>query len=236
MDKRDTIIIALGQPSDPQPHVAALRDIAESVAGLLPGWNVRGAALEAPDSVKAAADGLDRPLVYPLFLANGFFMTQVLPRKLAGLVPGAEILPPFGADPRLPALVSNVVAQALREHRFAAAETSLLLAAHGSEAFPASRLSTGQLVREVAARAGLRKAVAGFLQERPFIAESARDLGQAICLPVFALRANHVAVDIPRALQKACFTGPTLAPLGMQPEVPAFIAAALRQHALGQAA
>lgn len=230
MSNRCAIIIALGQPSDPKPHDVTMQEMAEKVAALLPGWTIRGATLESPGSVAAAAEGLDRPLIYPLFLANGFFMAQVLPKRLARLVPGATILTPFGVEASFPASVADMLVNAAREAGFDEVQTSILLAAHGSEVFPASRQLTEELATEVARRTAFKTVSVGFIEEHPFIEESARNLGQAICLPVFALRASHVTVDVPHSLAKAGFTGITLPPIGMDARVPGLIAAALRKQ------
>jgi sirohydrochlorin ferrochelatase len=236
LKRRNAIVIALGQPSDPLPHDEAMRLMAARVEERLPGWTVRGATLESPESVRTAAEGLDRPLVYPLFLTSGFFLAEVLPKRLARLLPGARIMPPFGEDPAIPRLVSDILLAAAALHDFAIAGTDVLLAAHGSETYTASRLSTERLASGVSQQSGFRRIFTGYIEESPFIEESARDLGQAICLPVFALSASHVAVDIPAALAKAGYRGVTLPPLGMHDEVPTFIADALRRHALQEAA
>lgn len=234
MESRNAIIIALGQPSDPKPHDATMQGLAEKVAARFSGWTIRGATLESPGSLAAAAEGMERPLVYPLFLANGFFMAQVLPKRLARIVPGAEILPPFGEDRAFPQLVGDILSEAAAERGLDPRETSVLLAAHGSEMFPASRTSTEELARQVAALTAFRRIATGYIEEHPFIEESAvtmnEDGGEAICLPVFALKASHVAVDIPAALAKARFRGTVLPPVGMHEAVPAMIAAALRFH------
>jgi sirohydrochlorin ferrochelatase len=236
MERRNVIIIALGQPSDPLPHDASMRKMAAEVGELLPGWTVRGATLESPGSVVAAAEGLDRPLVYPLFLTNGFFLEKMLPERLSRLVSGAHILPPFGEDPAIPQLVSDILLAAAASHGFAIAGTNVLLVAHGSRTFTASRLSTERLSSEVARRSGFRRVFTGYIEEHPFIEHSARGLGQAICLPVFALNGGHVAVDVPAALRKAGYGGITLQPLGMHERVPALVADSLRRQAVRKAA
>jgi sirohydrochlorin ferrochelatase len=236
MTQNSAIIIALGQPSDPEPHDATMQAMAGKIAALLPGWTIRGATLESPASMAAAAEGLDRPMVYPLLLVNGFFMAQVLPKRLARLLPDADILPPFGEDAAIPRLVTDILVQCALSHHFAFSDTSILLAAHGSEVFPASRLTTEQLAREVESRTSFKRVIPGYIEERPYISESATDIGQAICLPVFALSASHVAVDVPEALAKASFQGIILPPLGMHENVPPVIASALQQHAMKAAA
>lgn len=236
MTPRNAIVIALGQPSAPIAHDAVMHAMAREVGALLPGWDVRGATLESPQSLAAAADGQVQPLVYPLFMAHGFFLEQVLPKRLKRLVPGAEILPPFGDHPRLSDLVADILLEAAQAHGYAVEATAVLLAAHGSGKFPASRQATERLVADLASRTRFRTIVAGYLEEAPFIHEAARDLGQAICLPVFALAASHVVTDVPDGLGQGGFAGVTLPPLGLHAKVPALIAAALESHVRRQAA
>ena len=49
----------------------------------------------------------------------------------------------------------------------------------------------------------------------------------AVCLPFFAAQGGHVTQDIPAALAEAGFQGRVLPPLGLDPRVPALIAAAI---------
>jgi sirohydrochlorin ferrochelatase len=72
-----------------------------------------------------------------------------------------------------------------------------------------------------------REVRAGFVDQAPTLAEAARMDGPAVCLPYFASRAGHVAVDVPGALAKAGFPGPMLPPIGADAEVPGIIAATL---------
>lgn len=224
----NALVIALGQPSDPLPHDGVMRGLAEDIQAILPGWTIRGATLESPESIAVAAADLQHPLIYPLLMAEGFFMSKILPNRLGKIMSGATLLPPLGADPAFPGLVVAVARQAARSAGYGLEQTSLLLAAHGSEVSPASRQSTEALATHVAQTGEFRSVVTGYIEEPPFIKDSARNLGQALCLPIFALRASHVSVDIPAALAAARFSGRLLDPLGMQPEIPAFIAAALQ--------
>jgi sirohydrochlorin ferrochelatase len=82
-------------------------------------------------------------------------------------------------------------------------------------------------VRVLAGSGLFREVRAGFVDQAPTLADAARMDGPAICLPYFASRAGHVAVDVPGALAKAEFPGPTLPPIGADAEVPGIIAAAL---------
>ncbi|MDT8345494.1 MAG: cobalamin biosynthesis protein CbiX, partial [Thermohalobaculum sp.] len=76
-----------------------MQALAAHVAGHLPGWRVRGATLAAPGALAAALAGLGGApvLVYPHFMSDGWFVSDELPRRLAGAGgAGAEVLAPLG--------------------------------------------------------------------------------------------------------------------------------------------
>jgi sirohydrochlorin ferrochelatase len=81
----------------------------------------------------------------------------------------------------------------------------------------------------LSARCDFARVEVGFVEEAPFLVDAARGLGQALCLPLFALRAGHVVDDLPEALAAAGFAGPLLPPIGEHAAVPALLAAALRR-------
>ena len=195
------VIVSHGQPGDPGPQQQAIEDLAARVAACDPGCPVVGATLAMPGALAAVAQG--DSLIYPMFMAEGWFTRTELP----GLV----------------------VAQA---HAAASAQgwtpqdTTLLLAAHGSQRSQASFAITTALAESIAPH--FARVVTGFVEQEPFLADAARGLDRAVSLPFFALRAEHVLDDLPTALDQAGFTGPRLDPIGLAPEVPALIAASIR--------
>jgi sirohydrochlorin ferrochelatase len=212
-----------------------LQALAAATAPHLPeGWRIRGATLAAEGALEQALDGLTNPLIYPFFMAEGFFTGTLLPRRLsaAGATTARQIAP-FGVDPDLPALMARV---ALAAADGTAAQTNLLIAAHGSKVSRTSADSTHAMVAALGPLTGFNRIIAGFVEEAPFLADQARDLGHGICLPFFALEAGHVIGDIPDALEEAGFQGPILPPIGQHPDVPALIAAALIRAAADQPA
>ncbi|HEY9020257.1 CbiX/SirB N-terminal domain-containing protein [Seohaeicola sp. SP36] len=227
---RDALIVAHGAPADPAPQEEVLQALAAATAPHLPaGWRVRGATLAADGALEAALHGLTDPLIYPFFMAEGFFTGTLLPRRLteAGAT-NARQTAPFGVDPALPDLMARV-ALAAAEGR--PEDTKLLVAAHGSKVSRTSADSTHAMVAALGPLTGFNRILAGFVEEAPFLADQARALGAGICLPFFALEAGHVVGDIPEALEEAGFQGPILPPIGQHPEVPALIAAALMRAA-----
>lgn len=221
------VIVSHGQPGDPEPQEQAIRDLAAKVAAHDPGCQVLGATLAMPGALAAACD--DHSLIYPMFMAEGWFTGTQLPRKLAEAgAPKARIMRPFGTDPGLPPLIIRLAHQAAAEQGWAARDTTLLLSAHGSGRSQASFNITSALADLIAPQ--FSRVVTGFVEQEPFIADAARDLSRAVSLPFFALRAEHVTDDLPQALDQAGFTGPRLDPIGLAPDVPALIADALRQE------
>lgn len=235
---RDALIVAHGAPADPAPQEVVLQALAAATVPHLPkGWRVRGATLAADGALEAALDGLHAPLLYPFFMAEGFFTGALLPRRLqeAGRTEAQQVAP-FGVDPALPALMARVALEAAHAAGITPADSALLVAAHGSKVSRTSADSSHAMVEKLRPLTGFARIVAGFVEEAPFLADQARMLGHGICLPFFALEAGHVVGDIPEAMEEAGFDGPILPPIGQHSDVPALIAAALVRAAGQQAA
>ena len=217
------LIVAHGQPGDPGPQQAATQALAARVADQLPEAWVAGATLAMPGALDLADDDT---LIYPMFMAAGWFTRSELPRRLtlAGAA-RARILPPFGSDPGLPALCRRLLEQAAAAQGWAIEATHVLIAAHGSGRSRAPARAAQAMARDLAPLT----VTCGFIEEPPFIADAARDLPpRTICLPLFATQADHVTDDLPKALADAGFRGITLAPVGLARDVPGMIAESLR--------
>ncbi|PWE34359.1 cobalamin biosynthesis protein CbiX [Maritimibacter sp. 55A14] len=216
--ERAALIVAHGQPSDPDGPQARAEAFAEAVARHLPDWRVAGATLAAPGALAraVAALGNARPVVYPLFMSDGWFVKTELPGRLAKAgAPSARITAALGLDPGMPALLARAAQAGAQAHGLTPAETGLLLAAHGSPSNPRPRAVADEAARAMAPLAGFREIVTGFVDEAPGIAEAARHLpAPALCLPFFARTGGHVLDDLPAALAEAGFDGPLLPPVG----------------------
>ena len=221
----EAVLVAHGQPGEPEPQEAAMRALAARVADCLPGATVRGATLAMLAALEAALAGLARPTVYPFFMAEGYFTGRVLPARLEGRQ--ARQIAPFGTDAALPGLIARVTVAAAAEAGLDPAAATLLLAAHGSQASSTSKDTAYATAAALRPLVPFRSIEVGLIEEPPRLADAARGLGPAICLPFFALRAGHVVGDIPEALAEAGFDGPVLPAIGEHAEVPALIAAAL---------
>jgi sirohydrochlorin ferrochelatase len=224
---RVALIVAHGQPSDPGPPEAENAALAARVAVYVPGWRVLGATLACASSLRqaVAAAGGQPMVVYPLFMADGWFTQTHLPERLAAAgAAQVTLLAPFGLDPAVQDLTVDLARAAV-----AGGATELLLAAHGSFRSPAPAAVARAMAERIRAGTGLARVETGYIDQHPRIAEVARGLGPtAVCLPFFAARGGHVTDDLPQALAEAGFSGALLDPVGLDPRVPGVIAAALR--------
>lgn len=228
------LLVAHGAPSDPAPQETALQSLAAQVGLVLPGWRVAGATLAQPGALDAALQALGPDvLVYPFFMAQGWFTGLELPRRLAqaGAV-RPRILDPFGTDPALPGLIARVTLAAAQQAGLDPATTTLLLAAHGSKIARRSADSTKTMAQAMREHTPFARVTVGFVEEAPFLQQAATGLGPAVCLPFFALQADHVGQDVPQALADAGFDGPLLPPIGQHPDAIPLIAAALQRAIL----
>jgi sirohydrochlorin ferrochelatase len=211
------VIVAHGQPSDPRPAGAALEALAAKVQALLPGWSVGAATLAEAGALALAVAGRSGGLVYPMFMAGGWFTKVQIPARLAEAgATGWTVLEPFGCDP----LVHDLCVALARE----AGAAEVILAAHGS--FKSSVPS--DIARHVVGRIGAEteaRVAAGFIDQEPQLATLTGRGG--VCLPFFAAEGGHVSDDIPAALAEAGFRGRILPPVGLDARVPGIIAAAM---------
>jgi sirohydrochlorin ferrochelatase len=214
---RHALIVAHGQPSAPRPAGAALEALAAKVEARLPGWLVAAATLAEEGAIARAVAGLPGGVVFPMFMAGGWFTRVQIPRRLAEA--GAEgwtVLEPFGCDPS----VHDLCVTLARE----AGDSRVILAAHGSFKSSAPSDIAHHVAARIAAGTGAEVA-AGFIDQEPQLASLTGRAG--VCLPFFAAEGGHVSEDIPAALAEAGFTGRILPPVGLDARVPGIIAAAI---------
>jgi sirohydrochlorin ferrochelatase len=232
-----TIIVAHGSPSDPPRQEAAMAAFARAVGRHLPGRRFASATLADPSALpRALAAAGGRARVYPMFMSDGWFVSSLLPKRLAeaGAASGAgeaEILPPFGLEPGLPDFCATRVTEAAEAQGLAPAAATLVVAAHGSPNDPRAGAAARAVADGIAARLSFAEVRVCFIDEPPFLAEGLSVDGPAICLPFFATAASHVEVDLPEAAAAAGFAGTVLEPIGRAAKTPAFVARSLAARA-----
>ncbi|NJM81325.1 MAG: cobalamin biosynthesis protein CbiX [Tabrizicola sp.] len=220
---RTALIIAHGQPSDPGPAAAELRQLGAKVAGLLPDWQLRSVTLAEDGGLEAMAGAMAPGVIFPMFMAGGWFTRVQIPRRLhEAALTGWRILEPFGCDPALHDLAVAIAAEVPRG-------AGLILAAHGSFKSRVPSDIAAHVARRIAAETGIARVEAAFIDQPPRLSEMTGFGTEAICLPFFAAAGGHVTADIPEALAVAGFRGRILPPIGLYPAVPALIAEAIRR-------
>lgn len=214
------LILAHGQPSDPLPAAAELGLFAARVAALLPGHSVTSATLAEPGALARAVAGRSRGVVYPMFMAGGWFTRVQTPAKLAEV--GAEdwqVLEPFGCDPAVHGLSVSLAREA--------AAPELILAAHGSGRSSVPFDIACHVAQRIGLEAGVARVAVGFIDQSPRLSGLTGFGPDAVCLPFFAASGRHVTDDLPKAMADAGFAGRILPPVGLDPRVPAIVAAAI---------
>lgn len=221
---RNALLVAHGQPSDPRPAGAALEGLAAKVQALLPGWQVAAATLAEPGAIARAVAELAPGVVFPMFMAGGWFTRVQIPARLnqAGAT-GWTVLEPFGCDPLLHDLCVTLIREATAQ---SPGPCEVILAAHGSSKSDAPANVARRAAHHVAAKTGAQVRT-GFIDQHPQLFGMTGFHADAICLPYFAAEGGHVSEDIPRALAAAGFQGRILPPVGADPRVPEIIAKAI---------
>ena len=214
------VIVSHGQPSNPDPAEASLADLAQQVADLLPDWQIRSATLASPGSLtRALQDCGPTGRAFPLFMSGGWFTRVHLPARLtAAGAPQWQVLEPLGCDAR----VHDLTLHHLRQLRPA----RVLLAAHGSFKSRAPSDIAHHLAARITVETGI-PAQAAFIEQDPKLEDATGFGPDTACLPYFATAGDHVTKDIPAALSHAGFQGARLPAIGLAPEVPQIIAAAI---------
>ncbi|MBO9432712.1 cobalamin biosynthesis protein CbiX [Ruegeria sp. R13_0] len=222
------IIVAHGQPSDPEPAEASLATFAAEVNALAADVSVHSATLANSDALEEVMDSLPHDtVIYPLFMAKGWFVTSALPKRIGDR--NLRILSPLGTDPMLPDLVSDALKSALKENDWSATASDLIVAAHGSGRSRNPSAVANDFAEQLSQRMTFRSIRVGFVEEPPSISDAANGVSdQSLCLPFFACRGGHVLEDVPEELNKARFRGIVLPVIGELPPIKRQIADTLQ--------
>jgi sirohydrochlorin ferrochelatase len=226
------VLASHGDRGGSEPN-AALRCQAQAVAALT-GLRVWTGVLKGEPTLEdaladAAASGSSRIAVYPLFMADGYFVQKVRDRiSAAGFADTAQLLTPLGLDPTLPDLIVETAIVTAKRGGFSPDASRLLIVGHGSKLGPASANAT----RKVAARAALARRFASvttaFLEEQPFVEDALRTTDTPTVVAGFFFGDGmHGGDDVPEAIAetgaRALYTGA----IGNSPAVAPIIAAAI---------
>ena len=190
-------------------------------AGVLKGELDLAAALAEAQSASP-----DRIVVYPMFMADGYFTNKVLPERISatGLTAPWTITAPLGLDPRLPALALCEALSTAARAQLDAAMCRLLLVGHGSELGPASANATRRAAETIASHGLFAAIETAFLEEAPFIdASLAAGSRTTIVSGFFFGDGLHAAEDVPNAVAASAAHAIYAGPIGCSAELPRLI-------------
>lgn len=156
-------------------------------------------------------------VIYPFFMADGYFVNTVLPQRLAQIdlaVPHL-ILTPLGLDPRLVPLIIEQAEKAAIDAGIAEKQGRLLLVGHGSKYGPASANATRhalQLIEQSLPNVFAETDVA-FLEEKPFLNDQLFSSPRpTVVSGFFNGDGLHAGEDVPNTIAStktgALYTGP----------------------------
>ena len=155
-------------------------------------------------SIKDALGTLTAPniIVYPLFVANGYFTRDRLAQLLDeanGEGRKVDVMAPLGLDPGLPDLAVTFAARAACEHGLEPRACNVILLAHGSKKNPASRQSTERMTHALEANGSFRSARSAFLEESPSLQTAVTGIqGPIVVVGMFSGEGLHGAKDAPQ--------------------------------------
>jgi len=227
------VLVSHGDRGGASPN-AALKAQAEAVRALT-GLDVFAGVLKGAHTVEqalaeAAATRPARIAVYPLFMADGYFVQKVHQRiRAADVSPVPAVLSPLGLDPDLPDILVAEAAALAPRRGFDPLSSRLLIVGHGSKLGPASATAT----RKAAARAALARRFASvataFLEEEPFLEDALRATATTptVVSGFFFGDGMHAGEDVPEAIAETGANTIYTGAIGNSPAVAPLIAAAL---------
>lgn len=229
------VLVAHGerQVSDPNRalanHAAALAthdDFCFVGYGVLNGEPPFEAALE--EAVKSGAKNL---FVYPFFMSDGYFVSTVLPERIAtaetGIAP--TILTQLGLDGDLVKVMTDNALLVAKGAGFAPDKTRLLVAGHGSKTEQASAEATYRVADALTAADEFMGVSCAFIEEPPFIGDQlAREKSPVVVSGFFAGNGMHSSSDVPAAIEASGATAVYAGPIGAEPVIQDLIIAACK--------
>jgi sirohydrochlorin cobaltochelatase len=239
-------ILLVGHGSARHPDSAApILALAEALKRAGPWSGVAAAFMKQSPGLEGALDRLDAAelVVVPVFAGKGYYTETLIPRALGldGPVTRRDgrvlrLTAPAGCHPRIPGLLACRADGVARSGGLTAAETSLLLIAHGSGRPGGAGETPKAIAAAIAAMNHFAEVALVFLEQEP-LAENWPDLlrgRQVVALPLLVAQGMHASQDIPPLFGlRAGQSGPVdshgrtvrlAAGLGAEPELVGIIA------------
>jgi len=230
--KLAVVLASHGDRGGASPNAALHRQAA--AVHVLTGLTVLTGMLKGDATIEqaitdAAATGAARVAVYPLFMADGYFVQKVRERvNAAGVTPEPLMLTPLGLDPGLPDILVQEALAAASAAGLDAATSRLLIVGHGSKLGPASAAATRKAAARVAVVRRFATVTTAFLEEEPFVEDALRaSTAPTIVAGFFFGDGMHAGEDVPDAIAETGANAVYTGAVGNSPAVAPLIAAAL---------
>jgi len=242
MDARDgigVVVVGHGERGGSFSN-AIIKGHAEAVAGALPGVPVAAGVLSGAPSLEEALHdvsnrGARTILIYPYFMAAGYFVTTKIPGRLMDVdfASRCRVLSPLGADAGLPSMIMRqAIASAESNLGQKSDACRLLLVGHGSKVSRASANATEAVAVKLREMARFGSVMTAFLEEAPEVAEVIiADERPTVVVGFFNGDGLHAGEDVPEALASAAGPVSYTGAIGALPEVGGLIANAVETAA-----
>lgn len=153
--------------------------------------------------------GADEVLIVPLFLSEGYFTREVLPREIGLTGPVMRdgkrtfrYLPPVGTHPAMTSMILRRAGRALGTDPVRRGGASLIVVGHGTERNSTSANTVYALVERLRERGDFGSVTCGFLDEAPYISDvvSGSTYAEVVFVPFFVAEGWHTRETIPAEL------------------------------------
>lgn len=169
--------------------------------------------------------------VYPLFMADGYFMRKVRERvSETHITPEPLVLPPLGLDPGLPDILLSESLSNAAEAGLDPKSSRLLVVGHGSKLGPASATATRKAAARVALARRFASVTTAFLEEEPFLEDALRASAvPTVVAGFFFGDGMHAGEDVPDAIVETGANAVYTGAIGNSAAVAPLIATALQK-------
>jgi len=177
------------------------------------GWfaEVREAFWKEEPSLRTIWDTMASPVVVvvPIFISQGYFTEEVLPRELGLVGPAPSVTerwgrtviycPPVGTHPAMTEMILRRAEEIAGLDAAAARQAALVIVGHGTERNQNSAAVIWRVTREAAARGVFGTVRAGFLDQEPAIGAVLAELDhpEVVLVPFFVAEGWHTQETIP---------------------------------------
>lgn len=202
MDTSTEALLILGHGSHLNPgssepvhrHADALHDLGSFNEVRVAFWKEEPSFREVLRTLES-----DRVYAVPFFMAEGYFVDEVIPRELRLPVDRLVYTDPVGTHPSM----TGVIAERGRSVYEGDAETeedvALAVVGHGTDRNPKSAESALEHVRRIQERGGFAEVKALFMDESPYVDDVAEhfESEEVVVVPFFSSDGYHTQEDIP---------------------------------------